>query len=92
MQVDLETVSSDTYVTNIQVLLLGFCEQFMDSYYTKPINSEPLLPNGPSMVPQIDPAYLARSGRIELKDVTRVGATAQEVDEWIQYHRNESGT
>ena len=35
MQVDMLTVSSDTFIMNLQIILLQFCEPFMDAQYSK---------------------------------------------------------
>ncbi|KAI0670862.1 ubiquitin conjugation factor E4 [Trametes maxima] len=68
MQVDPATVSSDCFMMNLQVLLLMFCEPFMDAAYSK--------------MDRIDPAYYAHSDRIDLNDETRINATNGEAEEW----------
>ncbi len=35
MQVDMLTVSTDTFIMNLQIILLQFCEPFMDAQYSK---------------------------------------------------------
>ena len=35
MQVDMLTVSSDSFIMNLQIILLQFCEPFMDAQYSK---------------------------------------------------------
>ncbi|KAI1793388.1 ubiquitin elongating factor core-domain-containing protein [Ganoderma leucocontextum] len=74
MQVDMLTVSSDTFIMNLQIILLQFCEPFMDAQYSK--------------MDRIDPAYYAHSSRIDLTDETRVNATNDEAEEWRK--QNES--
>ena len=94
MQVDPNTVSSDTFVTNIQALLLRFCEPFMDANYTKVIGFELSLEIGSLSICQsdrIERLYFAQSDRIDLKDETRVSATAKEAEEWNQQHRSNAG-
>ncbi|KAI0769012.1 ubiquitin conjugation factor E4 [Trametes elegans] len=68
MQVDPATVSSDCFIMNLQIMLLMFCEPFMDANYSK--------------MDRIDPAYYARSSRIDLDDETRINATNDEADQW----------
>ncbi|PIL22469.1 hypothetical protein GSI_15157 [Ganoderma sinense ZZ0214-1] len=68
MQVDMLTVSSDTFIMNLQIILLQFCEPFMDAQYSK--------------MDRIDSAYYAHSSRIDLADETRVNATNDEAEEW----------
>ncbi|KAK7677760.1 hypothetical protein QCA50_019312 [Cerrena zonata] len=70
MQVDPNTVSSDTFMTNLQAILFRFCEPFMDANYTK--------------IDRIERLYFAFSNRIDLKDETRVNATTKEAEEWVQ--------
>ncbi|TBU62234.1 ubiquitin elongating factor core-domain-containing protein [Dichomitus squalens] len=68
MQVDMLTVSSDSFIMNLQIILLQFCEPFMDAQYSK--------------MDRIDPAYYAHSSRIDLTEETRVNATNDEAEEW----------
>ncbi|PCH40023.1 hypothetical protein WOLCODRAFT_88418 [Wolfiporia cocos MD-104 SS10] len=68
--VELETVASDSFMVNVQAILLRFCEPFMDANYTK--------------VDRIDLAYYAHSMRVELKEETRINATLEEAEQWRQ--------
>ncbi|KAI0661957.1 ubiquitin conjugation factor E4 [Cubamyces menziesii] len=68
MQVDPATVSSDCFMMNLQIILLMFCEPFMDATYSK--------------MDRIDPAYYAHSSRIDLTDETRINATNDEAEQW----------
>ncbi|CDO71427.1 hypothetical protein BN946_scf184909.g21 [Trametes cinnabarina] len=68
MQVDPATVSSDCFMMNLQVLLLMFCEPFMDASYSK--------------MDRIDTAYYAHSSRIDLSEETRINATNDEAEQW----------
>ncbi|KAL1950354.1 hypothetical protein VTO73DRAFT_5478 [Trametes versicolor] len=70
MQVDPATVSTDSFMMNLQIILLMFCEPFMDASYSK--------------MDRIDNAYYAHSSRIDLSDETRINATNTEADEWRQ--------
>ncbi|KAJ7644172.1 ubiquitin elongating factor core-domain-containing protein [Roridomyces roridus] len=70
MQIDPETVASDSFVVNLQSVLLRFAEPFMDANYSK--------------IDRIDPLYYARSNRIDLKEETRIKATSEEAAEWEQ--------
>ncbi|KAL1722762.1 ubiquitin elongating factor core-domain-containing protein [Schizophyllum commune] len=68
MQVDPATVSSDSFMVNIQTVLLRFSDPFMDATYSK--------------MDKIDPLYLARSDRLDLHDETRIKATSEEAKAW----------
>ncbi|KAI0755049.1 ubiquitin elongating factor core-domain-containing protein [Daedaleopsis nitida] len=70
MQVDMLTVSSDCFIMNLQIILLHFCEPFMDGQYSK--------------MDKIDASYYAHSTRIDLKEETRVNATNDEADAWTK--------
>jgi ubiquitin conjugation factor E4 B len=70
MQVDPETVASDSFMLNTQAILLRFAEPFMDSRYSK--------------LDRVDGLYFARTDLIDLGDETRVNATAQEAAAWMQ--------
>ncbi|KAI0071497.1 ubiquitin conjugation factor E4 [Panus rudis PR-1116 ss-1] len=72
MQVDPATVATDSFMVNVQSVLLRFCEPFMDANYTK--------------IDRIDTLYFARSSRINLKDETRINATSQDAEEWKKQH------
>ncbi|KAI0632350.1 ubiquitin conjugation factor E4 [Trametes polyzona] len=70
MQVDPATVSTDCFMMNLQIILLMFCEPFMDATYSK--------------MNRIDPAYYAHSSRIDLTDETRINATNEETEQWVK--------
>lgn len=70
MQVDPVTVASDSFMLNAQAILLRFAEPFMDSRYSK--------------LDRVDKLYFARSKLIDLKEETRINATAQEAVEWAE--------
>lgn len=76
MQVEPETVSSDSFMVNLQGVLLRFAEPFMDANYTK--------------MDRIDPLFYTRSSRINLKDETRIKATSEEASEWEEKQRDPS--
>ncbi|KAA1469869.1 hypothetical protein DENSPDRAFT_835542 [Dentipellis sp. KUC8613] len=78
MQVEYETCSSDSFMTNIQLLLLRFAEPFMDANYTK--------------IDRIDRHYFAHSSRIDVKEETRINATAPEAAQWAESNRAPAGT
>ncbi|KAF8158117.1 ubiquitin elongating factor core-domain-containing protein [Crassisporium funariophilum] len=73
MQVDPTTVASDSFVLNMQSVLLRFAEPFMDANYTK--------------MDRIDPLYYVHSSRIDLKEETRIKATSEEAQEWEDKHK-----
>ncbi|KAJ7600622.1 ubiquitin elongating factor core-domain-containing protein [Mycena floridula] len=70
LQVDPATVASDSFMVNLQAVLLRFAENFIDPGYTK--------------LDRIDPLFYARSTRIDLKDETRIKATTEEATVWIK--------
>ncbi|KAJ7175910.1 ubiquitin elongating factor core-domain-containing protein [Mycena filopes] len=70
MQVEAETVASDSFMVNLQSILLRFAEPFMDANYAK--------------MDRIDPLFYARSDRINLKDETRIKATSEEANAWAE--------
>ncbi|KAG6900051.1 hypothetical protein C0993_003682 [Termitomyces sp. T159_Od127] len=72
--VDPETVASDSFMVNVQTILLRFAEPFMDANYSK--------------MDRIDPIFYAQSSRINLKEETRIKATSDEAAEWERAHRN----
>ncbi|KAJ6508731.1 ubiquitin elongating factor core-domain-containing protein [Mycena sanguinolenta] len=70
MQVEPETVATDSFMVNLQSVLLRFAEPFMDANYTK--------------MDRIDPLFYARSKRINLDDETRIKATSEEAAKWAE--------
>ncbi|KAH0586206.1 hypothetical protein H2248_007462 [Termitomyces sp. 'cryptogamus'] len=72
--VDPETVASDSFMVNLQTILLRFAEPFMDANYSK--------------MDRIDPLFYAQSSCINLKEETRIKATSDEAVEWERAHRN----
>ncbi|KAF7288510.1 U-box domain-containing protein [Mycena chlorophos] len=70
MQVEPETVATDSFMVNMQSVLLCFAENFIDAKYEK--------------MDRIDPLFYARSSRIDLKDETRIKATSEEAATWAQ--------
>ena len=87
MQVDPETVSSDSYIMNLQIILFHFCEPFMDAQYSKvgeTISHPPCFHFNDTcfQMDRIDPLYYAHSSRIDLSDETRINATSEEAEGW----------
>ncbi|RXW24419.1 hypothetical protein EST38_g1415 [Candolleomyces aberdarensis] len=64
MQVNPDTVASDSFMLNLQSVLLRFAEPFMDVNFSK--------------IDRIDPYFYAHSKRIELGEETRISATSEE--------------
>ncbi|KAG6909123.1 hypothetical protein DXG01_001875 [Tephrocybe rancida] len=75
--VDMDTVSSDCFMVNLQTILLRFAEPFMDANYSK--------------MDRIDPLFYAQSSRIDLKEETRIKATSDEASEWEKANSNPMG-
>ncbi|KAJ3801572.1 ubiquitin conjugation factor E4 [Lentinula aff. detonsa] len=78
LQVDPDTVASDSFMVNIQTVLYRFAEPFMDANYTK--------------IDRIDPLYYAHSDRIDISEETRIKATAQEASQWAEENRVSRGS
>ena len=102
VQVQPETVATDSFMVNLQAILLRFCEPFMDANYTK-VRFLPLRRSsravgagaeaGPtSQIDRIDPLYYARSDRLDLKEETRINATSGEAEEWWKESQAPGGT
>ncbi|KAH7922937.1 hypothetical protein BV22DRAFT_1036932 [Leucogyrophana mollusca] len=73
MQVEMETVASDSFMMNLQAVMLRFAEPFMDAKYTK--------------IDRIDPLYYSVSSRVDLKEETRIKATSDEAAEWVEQNK-----
>jgi ubiquitin conjugation factor E4 B len=63
-----ETQASDSFMHNLNFVLLRLAEPFMDAGYNQ--------------LDKIDLHYYERSSRISLKDLTRINATPPEIEEW----------
>ncbi|KAG1751124.1 ubiquitin elongating factor core-domain-containing protein [Suillus lakei] len=77
MQVEPDTVASDSFMVNLQSVLLRFAEPFMDARYTK--------------MDRIDPYYFSVSTRIDLKEETRIKATSDEAARWVEESKAKGG-
>ncbi|RXW24458.1 hypothetical protein EST38_g1393 [Candolleomyces aberdarensis] len=73
MQVDPDTVASDSFMLNLQSVLLRFSEPFMDASFSK--------------IDRIDPYFYAHSKRIELGEETRIKATSEEATKWAEQNK-----
>ncbi|KAL1999265.1 hypothetical protein VTN02DRAFT_4809 [Thermoascus thermophilus] len=76
MQVDPNTVSSDGFMFNLTTCLDQLCEPFMDTTFTK--------------IDRIDPDYLHRKPRVEMRDETKINADQHASDEF--YSKTVEGT
>lgn len=76
MQVDPKTVSSDGFMFNLTTCLDQLCEPFMDATFTK--------------IDRIDPDYLHRKPRVEMRDETKINADQHTSDEF--YSKTLEGT
>ncbi|KAF7987086.1 hypothetical protein HWV62_255 [Athelia sp. TMB] len=70
MQVEPETVATDSFMVNLQSILLRFAEPFMDAKYTK--------------IDRIDTTYLAHAPKVDVKEETRIKATSDEAAQWVE--------
>ncbi|KAG2045883.1 hypothetical protein BDR06DRAFT_965538, partial [Suillus hirtellus] len=70
MQVESDTVASDSFMVNLQSVLLRFAEPYGCEIY-----------KGLSM-DRMDPYYFSVSTRIDLKEETRIKATSDEAAQW----------
>jgi ubiquitin conjugation factor E4 B len=68
MRFKYETHASDSFVHNLNYVLLRLADPFMDAQYKQ--------------LDKIDLRYYERSSRISLKDVTRINATPPEIEDW----------
>ncbi|TFK40817.1 ubiquitin elongating factor core-domain-containing protein [Crucibulum laeve] len=73
MQVDPDTVASDSFMVNLQSVLLRFAEPFMDANYSR--------------MDKIDPLFYAHSDRIDINDETRIKATSEEASQWVEQNK-----
>ncbi|KAI0322359.1 ubiquitin elongating factor core-domain-containing protein [Amylostereum chailletii] len=71
--VDPNTVASDSFMANVQLILLRLAEPFIDLKFTK--------------MDRIDPHFYAHSSRVNVKDETRINATSEEASQWAESHR-----
>ncbi|RDB17892.1 Ubiquitin conjugation factor E4 [Hypsizygus marmoreus] len=76
MQVEPDTVASDSFMVNLQSVLLRFAEPFMDANYTK--------------MDRIDPLFYSHCSRIDLKEETRIKATSEEAAAWDEANKDPS--
>lgn len=72
--VDPETVASDGFMVNLQIILYKFADPFIDATYSK--------------MDRVDPLFYIHSDRIELSDETRIKATSEEANEWASANRD----
>ncbi|KAI0004607.1 ubiquitin elongating factor core-domain-containing protein [Russula compacta] len=77
LRVDPATVATDSFMTNVHLVLLRFAEPFMDAQYTK--------------IDRIDPHYYAHTSRITIKEETRINATSEEAAQWDNTHHIATG-
>ncbi|GAA5912015.1 hypothetical protein JCM5296_007322 [Sporobolomyces johnsonii] len=66
MRVDPNTVSTEGFIINLHVALLGFSQPFLDAGFTK--------------IDKIDPLYYKHSKRIDIAEETKISANQQESD------------
>ncbi|KAF8645185.1 hypothetical protein AX16_008012 [Volvariella volvacea WC 439] len=74
LQVDPDTVSSDSFMVNIQSILLRFAEPFMDAHYSK--------------MDRIDPDFFNNSDRINATEETRIKATSEEAAQYAEQRKD----
>ncbi|OCH84192.1 ubiquitin conjugation factor E4 [Obba rivulosa] len=74
MQVEPDTVASDSFMVNLQAIMFRFCEPFMDANFSK--------------IDRIDALYYAHSNRINLKEETRINATSEQAETWRKEHED----
>ncbi|KAK4689997.1 ubiquitin conjugation factor E4 B, partial [Tremellales sp. Uapishka_1] len=74
MRVDSRTVSSDGFMTNLQVVLLKLFEPVMDVQFSR--------------IDKIDPEFYRFTKRIDIEDETKIRATKEEADEYFGYGKD----
>lgn len=70
---------------NFHSVLLRFAEPFMDAKFSKVfcfLFGSSIFFLKQLQIDRIDPYYLARSMRVDVKEETRIKATTDEVNEW----------
>ncbi|KAJ8523244.1 hypothetical protein ONZ45_g319 [Pleurotus djamor] len=73
IQVEAETVASDSFMVNLQSVLYRFAEPFIDATYSK--------------LDRIDTLFYANTTRMDLNEETRIKATSEEASQWSEAHR-----
>lgn len=90
-EVDPATVATDSFMTNVHLILLHFAEPFMDAQYTKVRHAGLYLTltlrDWIPQIDRIDPHYYAHTSRINIKEETRINATSEEAVQWDNAHR-----
>ncbi|KAG0172642.1 hypothetical protein DFQ30_009975 [Apophysomyces sp. BC1015] len=68
MQVDIESVATEGFMHNISVILLTFCDPFLDIRASK--------------IDKIQSTYLRSGGRLNVKEDTKINASKEQSDEY----------
>jgi ubiquitin conjugation factor E4 B len=88
-------VATDSFMVNLQSVLLRFAEPFMDAKYSKVglllLNMDYSLISAVQM-DRIDIQYFAHSSRINVKDETRIKATSDEASAWVEENASPNGS
>lgn len=93
MQVDYATVATDSFMVNLQSILLRFAEPFMDAKYSK-VRIYMLyrgLLSDEVQIDRIDPLFFAHSSRIDVKEETRIKSTSDEASNWVDENKSLGG-
>jgi ubiquitin conjugation factor E4 B len=94
-QVEPESVATDSFMVNLQSVMLRFAEPFMDARYSKaslpPLTTDRIL-TFKVQIDRIDPLYFARSSRIDVKEETRIKATSDEASAWVKENESPNGS
>jgi ubiquitin conjugation factor E4 B len=93
-QVEPESVATDSFMVNLQSVMLRFAEPFMDAKYSKAslyllIIDQTL--TSEVQIDRIDPLYFAHSSRIDVKEETRIKATSDEASAWVKENESPNG-
>ncbi|KAN0087641.1 Ubiquitin elongating factor core domain containing protein [Tylopilus felleus] len=78
MQVDPQTVATDSFMVNLQTVLLHLAEPFIDAQYSK--------------MNRINPLYFSVSNRIDVSEETRIKATSEEAGQWAEANKGKAET
>jgi len=93
-QVEPESVATDSFMVNLQSVMLRFAEPFMDAKYSK-ASLYLLIMDWTLMseiqIDRIDPLYFAHSSRIDVKEETRIKATSDEASAWAKENEPPNG-
>ncbi|KAJ3697941.1 hypothetical protein LUZ61_001646 [Rhynchospora tenuis] len=76
IQVDLRSCASSGMFVNLSAIMLKLCEPFLDGSQTKR--------------EKIDPSYILYNNRFDIRQLTAVNASSEQISAWIESANNEN--